>query len=125
MFDYLVNYGIKKYQINHDDLDINDRLMLQEQINKVRKNYSSLLNLLDDVQERYLNVSKKLTNRSKEIIESSNGARVNNIYSSDDEYISLEAEQQALKTGMQMINAQIDFCKNDLRILNSVFYNKF
>lgn len=125
MFDYLVNYGIKKHQINHDDLDINDRLMLQEQINKVRKNYSSLLNLLDDVQERYLNVSKKLTNRSKEIIESSNGTRVNNIYSSDDEYISLEAEQQALKTGMQMINAQIDFCKNDLRILNSVFYNKF
>lgn len=125
MFDYLINYGIERHQVNYEDLDVNDRLMLQDQINKVRKNYSNLLNLLDNVQEKYLTVTKKLTNRSKEIIENSNGTRVNNIYACDDEYIALDAEQQALKTGMQMINAQIDFCKNDLRILNSVFYNKF
>ena len=43
----------------------------------------------------------------------------------DDEYTELEFKQQALKSGLAEIQMSIEFCKSDLRILNSVFYNKF
>lgn len=125
MFEYLTNYGIKKYDTNYTELDINDRLELQSQINDARKNYYKLLSLLDEVQQKYLLTSTKLSKRSKEIIQNNISIRSNNAFNSDDEYVALEVECQALKAGMNMINAQIDFCKNDLRILNSVFYNKF
>lgn len=125
MFEYLTNYGVQRYEIDYSDLDINDRLMLQNQINDVRKSYFKLLKLLDDIQSKYLQCTAKLSKRSKEIIASNENIRGNSAFNSDDEYIALEAEQQALKNGMSMVNAQIDFCKNDLRILNSVFYNKF
>ena len=125
MFEYLTNYGIKKHVVEYSEIDINDKLMLEEQINKARKNYHELLQLLDEVQAKYLECTKNLSKRSKEIIEQNFDKVRNNAFNSDEEYISLEAEQQALKAGMNMINAEIDFCKNDLRILNSVFYNKF
>lgn len=125
MFDYLINYGIQKTTIDYFDLDVNDRLQLEGQINLVRKNYNKLLTLLDDIQGKYLDCTAKLSKRAKELIGEGTGTRNNNIFMSDDDYVSLEAEQQALKSGMNMINAQIDYCKNDLRILNSVFYNKF
>ena len=125
MFEYLVNYGIKKHTFDYSDIDVNDRLMLQDQINEVRRNYSQLLKLLDDVQGKILECNAKLSKRSKELVSENEGTRINVLLNQDDEYLTLEAEQQALKTGASMINAQIDFCKNDLRILNSVFYNKF
>lgn len=125
MLDYLINYGVKKHNMDYQDIDINDRLALQDQINEVRKNYSKLLNLLDDVQSKYLDCNSRLAKKSKEIIIEAQGTRSNAAFSSNDEYLEIEAEQQALKSGISMINAQIDYCKNDLRILNSVFYNKF
>lgn len=125
MLDYLINYGVKRHEFNYDDIDINDRLALQDQINTVRRNYSQLLSLLDDVQGKYLDCNARLAKKSKEIINEAQGSRTNAVFATNDEYLELEAEQQALKSGMNMINAQIDYCKNDLRILNSVFYNKF
>lgn len=125
MLNYLVNYGVKKHTLDYQDIDINDRLALQDQINEVRRNYSNLLALLDDVQGKYLDCTARLSIKSKEIIAEAQGARTNAVFATNDEYLELEAEQLALKSGMNMINAQIDYCKNDLRILNSVFYNKF
>lgn len=125
MLNYLINYGVKKHEIKYEDIDINDRLMLQEQINQVRRNYSQLLELLDEVQGKYLECSNKISKKSKELIQNNDGSRNNTIFTTNDEYLELEAEQLALKNGMNMINAQIDYCKSDLRILNSVFYNKF
>lgn len=125
MFEYLLNYGINKHTVDYEDLDINDRLALQDQINNVRKNYHNMLSLLDYVQGKYLECTEKLSKRTKDIISEQQGTRNNSVFNSDDEYLALEAEQTALKNGMTMINAQIDFYKNDLRILNSVFYNKF
>lgn len=125
MLDYLVNYGVKKFEVDYDDIDINDRLMLQDQINAVRKNYSSLLALMDDVQGKYLDCCARLAQKSKEILGDVSGNRTNIALKTDEDYIALEAEQEALKTGIYMIKDQIDYCKNDLRILNSVFYNKF
>lgn len=125
MLDYLTNYGIQKHSIDYEDIDINDRLLLQDQINQARKNYSKLLSLLDDVHNKYLICIEKIAKRSKDVIGQNSGTRLNNAFSTDDEYLTLDAEAQALKSGMTMINAQIDFYKNDLKILNSVFYNKF
>lgn len=125
MLDYLVNYGVQRHNFDYQDIDINDRLMLQEQINTVRSNYSKLLTLFDSIQSKYLDCTAKLAKKSKEIIGESQGVRNNTAFSTNDEYLELEAEQLALKSGMNMVNAQIDYCKNDLRILNSVFYNKF
>lgn len=127
MLDYLVNYGVKKHSVNYEDIDVNDRLALQDQINEVRRNYSNLLKLLDDVQGKYLDCKNRLSRKSKEIISDCKvqGIRANEVFATDDDYLSLEAEEQALKSGLQMINNQIEYCKSDLRILNSVFYNKF
>lgn len=126
MFDYLVNYGIQKHSVNYEEIDINDRLLLQDQINSARKNYSKLISLLDDVHNKYLNCASKMSKITKRITLENVGVRTTNShFATDDEYMSLDAELQALKSGMAMINTQIDFYKNDLKILNSVFYNKF
>lgn len=125
MLDYLVNYGINKVSINYEDLDVTNKLMLQDQINSVRNNYSKLLNLLDEVQSKYLECNAEISKRSKELISSNDGKRTNSIFDSDDTYLELDAELSAYNQAMKMIQSQIEFCKNDLRILNSVFYNKF
>lgn len=125
MLDYLINYGIETNKQKYSDLDINDRMALENQINGVRKNYFDLLNLMDQVQAKILDVNRKISQRVKEITSESNGNRINSILSADDIYIALEAERDALKSGMNMISSQLDFYKSDLRMLNSVFYNKF
>ena len=123
--EYLMNYGVKQHTMDYADLDVNDRMELQDQINKSRREYYDLLQLLDEVQFKLLNCNKRLTERTKELLAESGNSRINSILSSDDIYVGLDTEAQALKTAISMINDQIDFCKNDLRILNSVFYNKF
>lgn len=126
MLEYLINYGIGKHTVKYEDVDVIDKMNLQEQINKIRKDYYDLLNLLDEVQEKFLECNAKISRRTKEIISENVGSSMrNSVFSSDEEYVALEAEQTALKTGISMINNQIEFCKSDLRILNSVFYNKF
>lgn len=125
MLDYLINYGIKNHTISYEELDVIDKMQLQDQINKVRKEYYDLLKLLDEVQSKNLEITKKLSNRSKKLISENITSRTNVILNSDDEYIELESEQLALKSGISMINNQLEFCKTDLKILQSVFYNKF
>ena len=127
MLNWLVNYGIKQHSIDYEEIDINDRLRLQEQINDVRKNWYELLKLLDDIQSKYNEVSVEISNLVKDLTEESmrTGVRLNQLLSTNDRYIALESKQKALSAGMTMVNNQIDFCRNDLRILNNVFYNKF
>lgn len=126
MLEYLVNYGVSKKNLEYFDLDVTDKLQLQEQINNARKNYHELLILLDKVQHKYLECSAKLAKKAKELIENNDSSvRTNILFSTNEEYLAIEAEQQALKAGINMINNQIDYYKNDLRILNSIFYNKF
>lgn len=125
MFDYLLNYGVEKTTFNYEDVDIDDRLQLQSQINGVRKNYHKSLVLLDDIQNKFLETQSELSRRSKELLSNNSGVRNNVLFSSDDKYVELEAKLEALKIGLSMVNSQIEYYKNDLRILNSVFYNKF
>ena len=127
MLNWLVSYGVEQHKINYDELDVNDRTLLQEQINKSRKSWHQLLELLYDIQGKYMEVTREISEIAKRATEraATENTRVNTLLSSDNEYVALEAQQKALAAGMSMINQQIDFCKNDLRILNSVFYNKF
>ena len=98
---------------------------MQSQINGVRKNYHKSLVLLDDIQNKFLETQSELSRRSKELLANNSGVRNNVLFSSDDKYLELEAKLEALKIGLSMVNSQIEYYKNDLRILNSVFYNKF
>lgn len=125
MFEYLKKYGVKSTQIEFDEIDINDRLRLQDQINLVRRNYHSLLKLHDSVQADYLKTSEEMSKRYKTINQESLERVTNTTLNMDDEYTELEYKQQALKSGLSEIQMMIEFCKSDLRILNSVFYNKF
>lgn len=125
MFDYLINYGVQKHSFDYSDIDVNDRMALQDQINDVRRNYSQLLILLDDIQGKIINCNNEISQIIKQVSVENGGSRLNSILNQNEEYVKLDAELQALKTGASMVNAQIDFYKNDLRILNSVFYNKF
>lgn len=125
MLDYLINYGVETKALEYEDIDVNDRLLLQDQINTARKNYARCLKLLDEIQGKYVECSKELTKRVKQISMDPATSRLNTALQNDDKYIELESEQTAYKIGIDMVKNQIDYYKNDLRILNSVFYNKF
>ena len=125
MLDYLINYGVETKALEYEDIDVNDRLLLQDQINTARKNYARCLKLLDEIQGKYVECSKELTKRVKQISMDATTSRLNTALQNDDKYIELESEQTAYKIGIDMVKNQIDYYKNDLRILNSVFYNKF
>lgn len=125
MFDYLKNYAVKSPKLEFSEIDINDRLRLQDQINLARKNYYDLLSLFDNVQQLYLECGKELSTRYKQIVNESETKITNATLSADDAYSELEYKQQALKVGLSEISMQIDYYKNDLRILNSIFYNKY
>lgn len=128
MLEYLVNYGINRHNVDYEDVDVNDRMALQDQINEKRREYHQLLELLDSIQDETIKCNRKLKEKTKEIIDdcTAKGERITSAtYSSDDDYLELETEKEALRMGANMVSNWIDFCKNDLRILNSVFYNKF
>ena len=127
MLNYLIKYGIS-CQNNDDfnDLDINDRLVLQEQINRVRKNQMKLIKLTDDIQDKIINVQNEIRQLTSEIVKNNPDTRNrNDLFNTNDDYLELEAQLDAFKSGLSIVNQQIDMCKSDLRILNSVFYNKF
>lgn len=127
MLDYLVNYGVKRHNFDVNEIDVVDKMALQEQLNDTRRRYAEAVNLLDDINSKSLECSLNLTRLSKEIIEESisEGKKSNVLFSTNEEYILLEAQQEAFKAGLKIVNEQIDFYKSDLRILNSVLYSKF
>lgn len=127
MLNYLIKYGVH-CQNNDDfnDLDINDRLVLQEQINRVRKNQMKLIKLTDDIQDKIINVQNEIRQLTSEIVKNNPDTRNrNDLFNTNGDYLELEAQLDAFKSGLSIVNQQIDMCKSDLRILNSVFYNKF
>lgn len=127
MLEWLSSYGVKRFECKKCDLDVNDRLALQDQINRVRSELHQLLELMDEVQGKYVEIAAQIAVETKRITEQAalSGQRANTLFATDQNYLELEAKQKALSAGLSMINQQVDFYKNDLRILNSVFYNKF
>lgn len=125
---WLMQYGVKRQaSVDYDDLDIHDKLMLEGQINKARKNCGQLLQLMDEIQEELVSVSRKMSLLVKRLTEDAEreNKRVNILLSTDAEYIELEAKRDALRAGLSMVKENLDQCRSDLRILNSAMYQKF
>lgn len=127
MLNYLLAYGVSQKAPRFEEIDVTDKMALETQINAARTDYFKLLNIMDEIDEKLLDVKKRISYKSKYIIQKAreDGVRPNELYSLDDEYIELEYEQDALRAGKEMISSQITFIQNDLRILNNTFYNKF
>lgn len=126
--NYLTQYGITKQTgLDFEEIDITDKFQLEAQINTARRNYNKLLKTYDMIDENMIENQRKMKLKGKEVIERAGreGKRPNDLFSIDDDYIELEIEREALKTGKDMISAQMSFVNNDLRILNSALYNKF
>lgn len=127
MMESLMNYGVNTHKFEIQDLDVNDRLALEDQINFARRKYAELIGVLDDVQQKMVENNKSLSERSTFLSEKAinEGTPVSKLINADSEYQTYDAKQVAFKTGLNIVTEQMDFYKNDLRILNSVFYNKF
>ena len=127
MLNYLLAYGVSQKAPRFEEIDINDKMALESQINTTRKNYFDLLKLMDEIDGKLLEVKQKISAKSKTVIEDAKkqGVRPNELYSTDEDYLKLDFEREALMAGKEMISKQITFIQSDLRILNSTFYNKF
>lgn len=127
MLNYLMAYGVSAKAPRFEEIDINDKIAMEDQINGIRSDYFKLITLMDELDGKILDVKKRIKIKSKYIIEKarSEGLKPNELFSTDDEYIELEYELEALKAGKEMVASQISFAQNDLRILNSTFYSKF
>lgn len=127
MIEWLTNYGVKRASWDPQDLDVYDKLHLQDQINAVRRQWVELLQCLDSTQERLLQINLEMSQLVRDMNEKAtvDGVRVNSLLSVSDDYIKLEAQQKALQVAIGMINSQLDLCKSDIRILNSAMYGKF
>lgn len=126
MLEYLINYGVSKKDFDIDDIDIEDKAVLESQINKCRKKISEYIVLKDSVQAKYIEVSRKISNKSKAIIESLESPSMkSNAFATDEEYLELDAEKEAYKISIGMIDNMINFYQTDLQVLRSTFYSKF
>lgn len=126
MLEYLINYGVSKKDFDIDDIDIEDKAVLESQINKCRKKISEYIVLKDSVQAKYIEVSRKISNKSKVIIESLESPSMkSNAFATDEEYLELDAEKEAYKISIGMIDNMINFYQTDLQVLRSTFYSKF
>lgn len=126
MLEYLINYGVSKKDFDIDDIDIEDKAVLESQINRCRKKISEYIVLKDSVQAKYIEVSRKISNKSKAIIESLESPSMkSNAFATDEEYLELDAEKEAYKISIGMIDNMINFYQTDLQVLRSTFYSKF
>ncbi len=126
MLEYLINYGVSKKDFDIDDIDIEDKAVLESQINKCRKKISEYIVLKDSVQAKYIEVCRKISNKSKAIIESLESPSMkSNAFATDEEYLELDAEKEAYKISIGMIDNMINFYQTDLQVLRSTFYSKF
>ena len=126
MLEYLINYGVSKKDFDIDDIDIEDKAVLESQINKCRKKISEYIVLKDSVQAKYIEVYRKISNKSKAIIESLESPSMkSNAFATDEEYLELDAEKEAYKISIGMIDNMINFYQTDLQVLRSTFYSKF
>ena len=48
-----------------------------------------------------------------------------NAFATDEEYLELDAEKEAYKISIGMIDNMINFYQTDLQVLRSTFYSKF
>jgi predicted nuclease with TOPRIM domain len=129
MLQYLLNYDVDPDNIVEIDLeydlDINDKTILQEQINNVRRSYYDLIKLYDNIQGEYMQAKTELANklRNYQINFENKNDRIAAI-SKDLEILNLEEKVEALKESLKTVDNQLTFIKADIKILTNSMYNR-
>ena len=130
MLKYLINYDIETEIKNEDimteyEIDINDRMILQEQVNNIRKTYFRLIKLFDELQVNLVNFESEKDKKTSYYLTkfSNRNERIEN-QSGDIELLDLDTKIMATKEAMKTVSNQIDFVKSDLRFLSNSMYNK-
>ena len=130
MLKYLINYDIETEIKNEDimteyEIDINDRMILQDQVNNIRKSYFRLIKLYDELQANMINFESEKDKKIAYYLTkfSNRNERIEN-QSSDIELIDINTKILATKEAMKTVSNQIDFIRNDLRFLSNSMYNK-
>ena len=130
MLKYLINYDIETEIKNEDimteyEIDINDRMILQEQINNIRKTYFRLIKLFDELQANLVSFESEKDKKTAYYLTkfSNRNERIEN-QSNDIELLDINTKITATKEAMKTVSNQIDFVKSDLRFLSNSMYNK-
>lgn len=125
LLKYLLSFDQSELPSIPEELDISDRSILQEQINKTRQATLKLIRIQDDFRGDRLDISKKMSAIKREI-NLQNPKRNDRLdaIESNDEYQILSAKKEALDIALGTIGMQIDFLKSDLRILTNAMYNR-
>lgn len=125
MLEYIVNFNQNNAVEFIDELDISDKSILQEQINKCRKNHFELIKMYDSLQHKLIKNSEQIMKKKREsMTEFDSRTERSNFLSTDPEYLSLLIESDSLKFAMSTVTSQIDYVKSDIRILTNSMYSK-
>lgn len=125
LLKYLLSFDESELPSIPEELDISDRSILQEQINKTRQATLKLIRIQDGFRGDRLDISEKMSAIKREI-NLQNSKRNNRLdaIENNDEYQILSAKKEALDIALGTIGMQIDFLKSDLRILTNAMYNR-
>lgn len=125
LLDFDVNASMDEIEIVQD-LDITDKTMLEEQINKTRRSYKNLLDLFDDLKNDRNKATDALLSKKQNIyLEFSGRTERSDVLNTDEEIIELQSKINAINDAMDTVKSYIDFLKSDLRILSNSQYSKF
>ena len=133
MLKYLLQFNVnadisEAEEINellNNEIDINDRIMIQEQINNSRKAYRKLILLFDNLQNDLFDNENKLNKLMRNVyLNCDNRVDASKIMQTDPEIIAVKETIEAIKMSMKTVSSHMDLVKSDLRILNSAMYNK-
>lgn len=129
MLQYLLNYDVDADNITdidlECDLDINDKTILQDQINNVRKSYYKLIKLYDSIQGEYLQAKTELATKLRKYqIDIENKVERANAIAADLEVLNLQEKIDALKESLKTVDNELTFIKADIRILTNSMYTK-
>ena len=133
MLKYLLQFDVnadisEAEEINellNNEIDINDRIMIQEQINNSRKAYRKLIVLFDNLQNDLFENENKLNKLMRNVyLNCDNRVDASKIMQTDPEIIAVKEAIEALKMSMKTVSNHMDLVKSDLSILNSAMYNK-
>lgn len=125
LLDFDTNSNTPEIEII-EDLDITDKTVLQEQINKVRKSYRELLELTDSLKNDRIKTNETLLEKRQQVYLNNSGrTERSDILNTDDDIIKLQTKIGAIDDAMNTVKSYIDFLKSDLRILGNSQYSKF
>lgn len=124
MLKYLISFDESELPEIPDSLDISDRTILQEQINETRRSHIKLIRLYDKLKGDRLAASSKAAEIKREISMEFSGRndRASEM-NANEELQLLLGKIEAFDIAIETIKYQMEFIKNDIRILANSMFN--